>query len=57
MECVSTVKVIVKMTPTVIRQLEGVMADVIHIGKDVTAKIVFKDFMEIIVKNSVENVK
>lgn len=57
MECVSTVKVIVKMTPTVIRQLEGVMADVIHIGKDVTATIVFKDFMEIIVKNSVENVK
>lgn len=39
MECVSTVKVIVKMASTVIRRLEGVTADVIHIGKDVPAKV------------------
>lgn len=39
MECVSTVKVIVKMAPSVMRRMAVVMADVIQIGKDVTAKV------------------
>lgn len=57
MECVSAVKVVVKMAPSAIRRLAGVMLDVMQIGKDVTAKTVFEDFMEIIARNSAENVK